>query len=50
MYRLPGSELECIVPSENIEDENGETSTDFPEEIFFFDVPNVHDGLCDCIE
>ena len=21
-----------------------------PEEIFFFDVPNAHDGLCGCIE
>jgi len=55
MYRMPGNILETIKPSprfEEVENENGETTTqeniNIPEEIFFFDVQNAHDGLCGC--
>ena len=45
MNRIPSYMLEVFVPEENEEGEDD----NFPEEIFFFDVPNAHDGLCDCL-
>jgi hypothetical protein len=47
--------LDFIVPSESEsegEDGGGEGEPENlgPEEIFFFDVPNAHDGLCGCLE
>ena len=45
MYRIPSYMLEFVVNEENEEEEDNEL-----EEIFFFDVPNAHDGLCSCIE
>jgi len=63
MYRLPSYMLDCIVPSESEPEEGategegaaegepeGEPENLGPEEIFFFDVPNAHDGLCSCID
>ena len=58
MYRLPAYMLECIGPDGSESDESssddnggeGEPENLGPEEIFFFDVPNAHDGLCGCIE
>ena len=41
MYKIPSNVLESIVPSES-EDE------DVPSNIYLFDVPNAHDGLCSC--
>jgi len=48
MNMIPSYMLNTIVPSENEEGEENEE--EFPEKIYFFDVPNAHDGLCDCIE
>ena len=56
MYRMPGKILETIKPLPRFEEveneETGEIITeeyiDIPEEIFFFDVQNAHDGLCGC--
>jgi len=63
MYRLPSYMLDCIVPAESEPEEGategegaaegepeGEPENLGPEEIFFFDVPNAHDGLCSCID
>jgi len=38
------------VPLNGDEDEEQTEQDSELEEIFFFDVPNAHDGLCDCIE
>jgi len=45
MYKIPSYMLEVIVPNDTDEPPS---DPDAPEEIFFFDVPNAHDGLCDC--
>ena len=42
MYRIPSYVLETIVPAEDEED------PEIPTEIYLFDVPNAHDGLCSC--
>tara|TARA_R110000824_G_scaffold375105_2_gene565809 strand:- start:109 stop:2190 length:2082 start_codon:yes stop_codon:yes gene_type:complete len=46
MYKIPNYVLETIVP---IEQEPGEEpDPEIPTEIYLFDVPNAHDGLCSC--
>lgn len=49
MHKIPSHMLEFIVSSDTEDNEEGDEGTK-PEEIYFFDVPNAHDGLCDCIE
>jgi len=49
MHKIPSYMLEFIVSSDTEDNEEGDEGTK-PEEIYFFDVPNAHDGLCDCIE
>tara|TARA_R100000315_G_C5235526_1_gene147402 strand:+ start:4403 stop:6562 length:2160 start_codon:yes stop_codon:yes gene_type:complete len=44
MYKLPMYVLEGMTTTGDVENNFG----DEPVEIFFFDVPNAHDGLCDC--
>ena len=43
MYRVPSYVINSIVVDEDEDDDT------LPEEIYFFDVPNVHDGLCGCL-
>jgi len=45
MYKLPSNILYSIDP-QNEDEDNPDPS--IPKEIFFFDVPNSHDGLCAC--
>jgi len=47
MYRMPGKVLDTIEPKPKI-DEDGIEDKGVPEDFYFFDVPNAHDGLCDC--
>ena len=44
MYRVPMYILEGMTATGDIDHNYG----DEPVEIFFFDVPNAHDGLCNC--
>ena len=46
MYRIPNHVLETIIPVEQEADE--EPDPEIPTEIYLFDVPNAHDGLCGC--
>ena len=48
MYRIPNHVLEAVVPVEN-DDYEEEPDRTIPENIYFFDVPNAHDGLCGCL-
>ena len=43
MYRVPSYVINSIMVDEDEDDDS------LPEEIYFFDVPNVHDGLCSCL-
>ena len=43
MYRIPNYVLETIVPQES-----EEPDPEIPTDIYIFDVPNAHDGLCSC--
>ena len=47
MYRIPNHVLETIIPVEQEADE--EPDPEIPTEIYLFDVPNAHDGLCGCL-
>ena len=40
MRRIPNEFLKSIVPNEDGEE--------IPKSLYFFDVQNAHDGLCDC--
>ena len=42
MYKIPSYVLETIVAQEDEED------PEIPTDIYLFDVPNAHDGLCSC--
>ena len=44
MYKVPMYVLEGMTATGDIDNNAG----DEPVEIFFFDVPNAHDGLCNC--
>ena len=45
MYRIPNYVLENIVPNEESEEE---PDPSIPTDVYLFDVPNAHDGLCSC--
>jgi hypothetical protein len=45
MYKLPSYILENTKPKEEEEDT---PDPSIPKDIYFFDVPNAHDGLCRC--
>ena len=47
MYRIPNHVMETIIPVEQEADE--EPDPEIPTEIYLFDVPNAHDGLCGCL-
>ena len=49
MNMIPSYVLETVVPNSPENVEEGE-EIEMPEEIYFFDVPNAHDGLCECLE
>ena len=42
MYKIPSYVLQTIVPMED------EENPEIPTDIYLFDVPNAHDGLCSC--
>lgn len=48
MYRMPGRVLGGGAEITPRFDEDGNEDTSVPEEFYFFDVPNAHDGLCGC--
>tara|TARA_Y100001973_G_C5206830_1_gene342037 strand:+ start:4461 stop:6677 length:2217 start_codon:yes stop_codon:yes gene_type:complete len=48
MYRMPGKVLHGGVEITPRFDEDGNEDTSVPDEFYFFDVPNAHDGLCGC--
>ena len=57
MYRIPNYILGSLNEDEEIvggsivpkeEDPTEEPDPTIPEDIYFFDVPNAHDGLCGC--
>lgn len=47
MYRIPDYVLNGISPTES--DPNEEPDPTIPTDVYFFDVPNAHDGLCGCV-
>ena len=49
MYRMPGKVLGGGAEITPRFDEDGNEDTSVPDEFYFFDVPNAHDGLCDCL-
>jgi hypothetical protein len=50
MYSIPYYMLEKIIPNDNDNPpENQNWLHTQPESIYFFDVLNAHDGLCDCL-
>jgi len=48
MYRMPGKVLGGGAEITPRFDEDGNEDTSVPDEFYFFDVPNAHDGLCGC--
>ena len=48
MYRMPGKVLSGGAEITPRFDEDGNEDTSVPDEFYFFDVPNAHDGLCGC--
>ena len=43
MYRIPNHVLQTIVP-----EESEEPDPEIPTDVYIFDVPNAHDGICSC--
>ena len=48
MNRMPGKVLSGGAEITPRFDEDGNEDTSVPDEFYFFDVPNAHDGLCGC--